>query len=89
MKLTKKQFDNLKAARRDGCANSNYLKDTYEVTYDQVRAFVRVLDVLGGLDGNTLTLAEVNAALAGKRVCLCYLQPEEIAAVEEAFAKPK
>jgi hypothetical protein len=42
-----------------------------------------------GLDGNTLTLAEVNAALAGRRVRLCYLQPEEIAAVEKAFAKAR
>jgi len=89
MKLTKKQFDNLKAARRAGCVNTAYIESAYNVTYDQVRAFISILDVLGGLDGNTLTLAEVNAALAGRRVRLCYLQPEEIAAVEKAFAKAR
>lgn len=87
MKLTKKQFAGLTAARQDMCFNDAYIQELYGVTLEQVSAFTRVCDVLVGADWRLLTLADVNAALDGKKVALARLDESTLARIERAFSK--
>jgi hypothetical protein len=86
MKVTKRQFDGLVAARKDYCVNDAYVRQRYGVTVEQVSCFMQACAALVGLEWQALTLADLNAALDGKKVALCRLDHEIMDRFERAFA---
>ena len=89
-RVTPKQFNGFVRSESKGldCVgfNDGWNMQNFGITKAQCDALRTVCDSLnGGPSG--LKAADINRALAGEKVCLTYLQPEEIQKVREAFKK--
>ena len=85
VRITGKQYANYYAMKRGGpSANDGYNIQQYGMTYEQFRAIKRLEENIGG-GGYTMTLAEGNALLAGKKVQMARASQSEIDAVAKAF----
>ena len=85
VRITGKQYASYYAMKRGGpSANDGYNIQQYGMTYEQFRAIKRLEESIGG-SGYTMTLAEANALLAGKKVQMARASQSEIDAVAKAF----
>jgi len=87
VRITGKQYASYYAMKRGGpSANDGYNIQQYGMTYEQFRAIKRLEENIGG-GGYTMTLAEANALLAGKKVQMARASQSEIDAVAKAFER--
>jgi len=87
VRITGKQYASYYAMKRGGpSANDGYNIQQYGMTYEQFRAIKRLEENIGG-GGYTMTLAEANALLAGKKVQMARASQSEIDALAKAFER--
>lgn len=90
VKITPKQFGAFKHAARAGITyNDGYNKQEFGITHAQYSAILRVVEAIAGMEWRDVTLAHVNAFLAGQKVGGARADNELVEKVRAAFGARK